>query len=161
MSADSRYRSKTVVAWLALLTGTLGLHRLYLHGTRDVWAWLHAPLTLLGLLGVARMRQLGQDDRLSWLLIPVLGLMISLAMLHAILIALTPDERWDARFNPGLTPRATGWGAVLAAVAALLVGAAVLMGTWAFAGQKFFEWQRDAGAAAVPPDSYSSKRATP
>jgi hypothetical protein len=161
MTVDARYRSKTLAAWLALLAGTLGLHRLYLYGRHDVWAWLHAPLSLLGLLGVARMRHLGQDDRLSWLLIPVLGLMISLAMLHAILIALTPDERWDVRFNPGLAPRATGWGAVLAAVAALLVGAAVLMGTWAFAGQKFFEWQRDADPIAGPPGYQSSKRATP
>ena len=135
------YRSKTVAAWLALLLGTLGLHRLYLHGLRDGKAWLHPLPTALGLVGVLRLRALGQDDPLAWLLIPVLGLMISMSMLLAIVYALTPDENWDARHNPGQAVRATGWGPVVAAVAALLIGAAVLMGTVAYGGQKFFEWQ--------------------
>ena len=49
------YRSKTVAAWLALLGGALGLHRLYLHGLRDRLAWAHWPPTVAGLLGVERM----------------------------------------------------------------------------------------------------------
>ena len=70
-------RSKTLATWLALLGGTLGLHRFYLHGWRDQLGWLHPLPTLLGLVGVQRMRALGQDDRLAWLLIPLLGLMLS------------------------------------------------------------------------------------
>lgn len=150
-----RYRSKTVAAWLALLLGTLGVHRLYLHGPRDTWAWLHLLPTAAGLLGVWRLRTLGQDDPLAWLLIPLLGLMISIAMLCAIVQALTPDEKWDARHNPGHTVTATGWGAVLAAIAALLIGGTVLMGTVAYGGQKFFEWQL-AGNAATPAVKKSS-----
>ncbi len=134
-------RSKTLAAWLALLGGTLGLHRFYLHGLRDPWGWLLWPPTLLGLVGLDRMDTLGQDDRLAWLLIPLLGLSISVAMLQAILIALTPDEKWDARFNPAGPASATGWGPVLAAIAALLIGGGVLMATIAFGGQRFFEWQ--------------------
>lgn len=139
MSAPSR--SKTVATWLALLGGTLGAHRFYLHGKGDLLAWLHPWPTLLGLGGVLRMRNLGQDDQLAWLLIPVLGLMIAQAMLAAIVIGLTPDERWQARFAPGEPPRPTGWAAVIPVIAALMVGGAVLMGTIAFGGQKFFEWQ--------------------
>lgn len=135
------YRSKSVAAWLALLLGTLGVHRLYLHGLRDGKAWLHLLPTALGLVGVLRLRTLGQDDPLAWLLIPLLGLMISMAMLFAIVHALTPDEKWDARHNPGHAVRATGWVPVLAAIAALLIGGTVLMGTVAYGGQKFFEWQ--------------------
>jgi hypothetical protein len=135
------YRSKTLAAWLALLLGPLGIHRFYLHGLRDPVGWLHPLPTALGLLGAQRLDTLGQDDRLAWLLVPLLGLMISLAMLSAIVYALTPDERWDARHNPGQPVHATGWGPVLAAVTALLVGGAVLMGTIAYGGQKFFEWQ--------------------
>ena len=137
----THYRSKTVAAWLALLLGTLGLHRLYLHGLRDAKAWLHPLPTALGLLGVLRLRTLGQDDALAWLLIPLLGLMISIAMLFAIVYALTPDEKWDARHNAGHAVTVTGWGPVLAAVVALLIGGAALMGTAAYGGQKFFEWQ--------------------
>lgn len=139
-----RYRSKSVAAWLAVLAGTLGVHRWYVHGWRDPWAWLMWPPALLGLLGVQRVRVLGQDDRLSWVLLPLLGLVISQAMLTAIVWALTPDERWDARHNPGRAGRPTGWGPVLAAVVALLVGGAVLIGTIAYSGQRYFEWQLEA-----------------
>ena len=67
-------------------------------------------------------------------------------VLTAIVYALTPDEKWDARHNPDHAVVATAWGAVLAAIAALLIGGAVLMGTIAFSGQKFFEWQLEPSA---------------
>ena len=134
-------RSKTLTAWLALLFGTLGAHRFYLHGWRAALGWLHLPPTLAGLLGVIRMRELGLDDRLAWVLVPLLGLMISVATITAIVHALTSDETWSQRHNPGQPVTATGWGPVLAAIVGLLVGGAVLMGTIAFSGQKFFEWQ--------------------
>jgi hypothetical protein len=146
-------RSKTVVTWLALLGGTLGLHRLYLKGLGNVLGWLHLLPTTLGLFGVLRMRELGQDDRLAWLLIPLLGLMIAQAMLHAIVYGLTSDEKWAARLQQPVQD--TAWGPVLAVIAALLVGATVLMGSVAFGIQKFFEWELEAPAAQ------NSSRLTP
>lgn len=134
-------KSKTLAAWLALTLGTLGLHRFYLYGKRDLLAWLHPLPTAAGLLGIERMGQFGQDDMLAWLLIPLLGLMISQAMLVAIVLALTPDEKWDARHNPQWPVVSTAWGPVLAAILALLLGGAAFMGTVAYSGQKFFEWQ--------------------
>ncbi len=143
--ADAQaYRSKTVAAWLAVLFGTLGLHRMYLRGLSDRWAWLHPLPTGLGLIGLHRHLTLGQDDRLAWLLLPLLGLSISAAMLTAIVWALTPDERWDLRHNPGRAGHATGWGPVLAAIVALLLGGGILMGTIAYSGQRFFESQQGA-----------------
>lgn len=135
------YRSKTVATWLALLGGSFGAHRFYLHGWRDVWAWLHPWPTLFGLAGIQRVRAFGQDDQVSWLLLPILGLMIAQACLFAIVYALTPDERWDARRNPGAAARSTRWGPVLGAIAALMIGATALMATVAFGGQRYFEWQ--------------------
>ena len=117
------------------------MHRFYMHGLADKLGWAHAPVTALGLVGAQRMSAFGQDDHVAWLLIPLLGLMLSQAMLCAILFALMPDERWDAKHNPGRPGRATRWGAVLAAVAALALGGVVLIGTIAFSVQKFFEWQ--------------------
>lgn len=148
--AHRRPRSKAIAAWLALLLGTVGAHRFYLHGWRDRLAALPWLPTSLGLVGVVRMRTLGQDDRISWLLVPLLGLVISAAMLQAIVIALTPDAAWDTRHNGGRASAPGGWAAVLAAIAALMVGGAVLMGTIAFAGQKFFEWQFEGRATAAP-----------
>lgn len=137
----TRYKSKTLTTWIALLGGSFGLHRFYLHGPRDTLAWLHAVPTLIGLAGLQRAIELGQDDQLAWLLLPLLGLMVSQAALCAIVYGLTPDERWDARHNPQLLARATAWGSVLGVIAALLIGATALMATIAYSGQRFFEWQ--------------------
>ncbi len=137
----THYRSKTLASWLAVLLGPLGVHRLYLKGLRDVWAWLHPLPTALGLIGVSRMSSFGQDDRLAMFFVPVLGLMISLSMLTAIVWGLTPDERWDERHNGGRRGAEAGWAVVIAVILSLLVGGGVLMGTIAYSIQHFFEWQ--------------------
>ena len=136
-----RFRSKALATWIAVLGGTLGLHRFYLHGFSDPLGWLFPLPTLLGAWGVWRLRALGQDDMLAWLLIPMLGLTISLSMLSAIVHGLTSDERWNARFNAGGIEDRSGWAAVLGVVTALLVGGGVLMATIAFSAQHYFEYQ--------------------
>ncbi len=141
MTQTHHYKSKTIAAWLALLLGSFGLHRLYLYGWRDRLAWLYPWPTLAGLYGVQRMDLLGQDDRLSWLLIPLLGVMLVVATLSAIIYGLKSDEKWDAQHNPGQTPRQNGWGAVIAVIASLLIGGTCLMATIAFSAQRYFESQ--------------------
>ena len=97
-------KSKTTAAWLAFVGGPLGLHRFYLHGFWDLPGWLLPVPTALGLYGIERVQQHGQDDHLSWLLIPLLGFTFAGCALRAILYALTPPERWHARFYPGTEP---------------------------------------------------------
>ncbi|WP_077035689.1 NINE protein [Pelomonas sp. KK5] len=135
------YKSKAAATWLALALGSLGVHRLYLRGFGDRLAWLHAAPTLVGLYGVQRMDQLGQDDRLAWLLIPFLGAMLVQGMIHGIVYGLTPDERWNARWNPGQPERASGWAAVIGVVCCVFLGGIVLMSTIAFSAQRYFESQ--------------------
>ena len=135
------HRSKTLATWIALVGGGLGLHRFYLHGWCDALGWLYPLPFALGLYGVLRARDLGQDDALSWALIPVLGVVLAAAMLMAIVYGLMPDERWNARYNAGGRPSKSGWAAVIGVVLALLFGASVLMATLAFSGQRYFEWQ--------------------
>jgi TM2 domain-containing membrane protein YozV len=144
-------KNKTIATWLALLLGGLGAHRFYLHGWRDPWGWLFPLPTLVGLGGVIRMRNLGQDDHVAWLLIPLFGLMLTIALLSAIVIGLTPDEKWSARFRPGEPVQRNGWLVVIAMVIALLVGGAALMGSMAFGGQKFFEYQALRAAQTAAP----------
>jgi hypothetical protein len=143
--SGGHYKSKTLATWIAVIGGSVGLHRFYLHGFRDVWGWLHGAPTLIGLYGVQRMNELGQDDKLAWALIPLLGFALAAAMLAAIVYGLTPDEKWDLSHNPGAPVQATGWGAVLGVVLALLLGATALMATVAFSGQRFFEYQVEQG----------------
>ena len=141
--ARAPYKSKTLATWIALLGGTLGLHRFYLAGARDPWAWLFPWPTLLGVYGVHRARSFGLDDRLSWLLIPLLGLMLAGTMLRAIVIGLTPDEQWNRRFNPGSHPHESNWFTVIGVILALAFGAAALMATLAFSAQRYFEYQAE------------------
>ena len=142
----SPYKSKTFAAWLALLGGSFGLHRFYLHGTRDPWGWVWWVPTLTGAYGMLRAHTLGQDDQLSWLLIPLLGMALASAMLAGIVYGLMPDERWNARFNPqAAREHRSGWAVVFAVILCLMVGATVLMATIAYSGQRFFEYQVEEG----------------
>jgi hypothetical protein len=138
-----RYKSKTLATWIAIVGGSFGLHRFYLHGFKDVTGWLFVWPTLAGLYGVQRMRQAGVDDHLAWVLIPLLGLALAVAMITAIVQGLTPDEKWNARFNPDGPPHQTGWLTIIGVVAALSLGAGVLMATLAFSAQRYFEYQAE------------------
>jgi hypothetical protein len=141
----SAVKYKGAATWLALLVGVFGLHRFYLHGLRDRWGWCFPVPTLLGLLGVDRMNQLGQDDRLAWVLIPLLGVSLVAALLGGIIYGLTPDERWNARFNASQPAPASGWAPVIGVVLCLLIGGTTLMATIAFSAQRYFEAQAQSG----------------
>ena len=157
-SSSQRYRSKTLATWIALIGGAFGLHRFYLHGLSDRWAWLFIPPTLVGLYGVQRMREFGVDDHLAWALIPLLGLMLAATMTSAIVYGLMPDERWNARFNPSGPQHRTGWPTVIGVIAALVIGAGVLMATIAFSAQRYFEYQIELRAKATQPADAAAQR---
>jgi hypothetical protein len=141
-------KNKTLAAWLAFIGGPLGLHRFYLHGIFDWVGWLLPIPTALGFYGIQRIGQFGQDDQLSWLLVPMLGFVIAGCALMAIIYALTPPEKWNAKFNPSLGAEAaagqTNWLTVGAIVFSLMIGAAVLMASIAFSFQRYFEHQIEA-----------------
>ncbi|BEP92959.1 hypothetical protein KW843_13940 [Acidovorax sp. sif1233] len=138
-------KNKTLAAWLAFLGGPLGLHRFYLHGLGDLLGWLLPIPTALGIYGIQRVQQLGQDDHYSWMLIPLLGFTIAGCALQAILFALKTPEAWNARYNPAAAPDApagrTQWITIGAIVVSLMVGTAVLMASLAFSFQRYFEYQ--------------------
>jgi hypothetical protein len=141
-------KNKTLAAWLAFIGGPMGLHRFYLHGIFDWIGWLLPIPTALGFYGIGRIEQFGQDDQLSWLLVPLLGFVIAGCALMAIIYALTPPEKWNAKFNPSLAqeaaPGQTNWLTVGAIVVSLMFGAAVLMASIAFSFQRYFEFQIEA-----------------
>lgn len=129
----SSFRHKALSALLAFLFGGLGLDRLYL-GQRLWWLPLAvtagmAPL----LLGVSNWYQ---TPAFFILMVPVIA-----GFIHALVLALIPDEKFDARFNSGAARRnGSGWDAVLVAIVTLLVGATVLMTTIVLLFQTYFEY---------------------
>ncbi|MCU0761820.1 MAG: NINE protein [Hydrogenophaga sp.] len=138
-------KNKTIAAWLALLGGSLGLHRFYLKGLGDWVGWLHPVPAALGWWGVDRVLTYGQDDKLSWVLIPLLGATVAASCLMAIVYALTDREKWNRQFNAGLpqdsASGATHWLTIGALVFSLLLGTIAFMGSLAFGVQRYFEYQ--------------------
>ena len=138
-------KNKTLATWLAFLGGPLGLHRFYLFGFGDMLGWLLPVPTALGVYGLQRVQQWGQDVQLSWLLIPLLGFTIAGCALCAIVYGLMAPEKWNARFNQtaaaDAAPGRTNWFTVFAVALSLLVGTAVLMASIAFSLQRYYEYQ--------------------
>jgi TM2 domain-containing membrane protein YozV len=66
------HKNKTLATLLAALFGGLGAHRFYLYGKKDGWAWVHLALFPLSVFP---------------------------AFIEALVIGLTPDEKWDAIHN--------------------------------------------------------------
>jgi hypothetical protein len=142
-------KNKTLATWLAFVGGPLGLHRFYLRGWGDLLGWLLPIPTALGLYGIWRVQQFGQDDTWSWVLIPMVGFTIAGCALTAIVYGLSSPETWNAKFNPSLSqeaaPGLTNWLTIAAIVLALMVGATCLMSSIVFSFQRYFEYQIEEG----------------
>jgi hypothetical protein len=117
------HKNKTVATFLALLLGSIGLHRFYLGGLSDRWGWLHAvslPMSAWLLLSNPELP----------LLVNTLPLVISLltASIETFVLGLMPDEKWDARYNPasGITSDSR-WPIALMMVVNLFCGATLLL----------------------------------
>jgi hypothetical protein len=138
-------KNKTLTAWLSLLTGPMGLHRMYLHGSFDWLAWLLQIPTGLAWWGFMRADKYGSDDRLSWALIPLLGLTVAFCCAQGIYYGLMNFERWNRRYNPnGATDASAGhttWLTICAVVLCLLIGVGALMASFVFSLQRFYQFQ--------------------
>ena len=137
-------KNKTLATWLAFMFGQLGLHRFYLFGLRDKLAWLHPMLAAIGWYGVYRVRSLGQDDQMAWLLVPVLGFLLAATAITAIYYGLSSMEKWNATHNPQQPQTLAGqtnWLVMGAVVFSVLMGATALMSSIAFSFQRYFEYQ--------------------
>lgn len=137
-------KNKTTAVWVTLLAGPLGLSRLYIKGKIDVPGWLLLIPTVLGLYGVLRARNIGLDDPLSWLLIPLLGLSFSACALTAIVYGLMDANKWNVLHNPSDTESdqgQTSWLTIIGVAVSLFTGAIVLMSTIAFSFERIFEYK--------------------
>ena len=120
------FKNKTLATVLALALGGLGAHRFYLHGGVDRLGVLHA--CSLPVAGLVYTQTDGGVD-VFYALLPMLVSYIA-AFIAALAIGLTPDEKWDARFNADTGRRTqSNWILAVLLVATLMVGATVLIAT--------------------------------
>ncbi|MDE1183617.1 NINE protein [Paraburkholderia sp.] len=143
-----RFRSKTITAALAFFFGSLGAHRFYLHGPRDVFGWAHIVGTLIGIPGVLLLIATERASIAGWVLVMPGAISLLAAFLAAIVYGLRPDEKWDAQFNAdtGRTSR-SGWTVIFVVIFSLLIGAFLLMTGLALSFQTYFESQVEAAKA--------------
>jgi archaellum biogenesis protein FlaJ (TadC family) len=126
------FRRKSFAALLAFLLGAFGAHRLYLGRPR--W-WLPLAVTALTLPLLFGVRNWYQTPAFFVLMVPVVA-----GFIEALVIALMPDEKFDARFNAASQRRNdSGWDAVLVAIATLMVGASVMVTAIVLLFQTIFE----------------------
>ncbi|MCP3706749.1 TM2 domain-containing protein [Paraburkholderia sp. CNPSo 3274] len=147
----ARFRSKTLTAALAFLFGSLGAHRFYLYGPRDVWGWAHMLGTLIGIPGVMLLVATERASIPGWVLAVIGAVSVISAFLAAIVYGLRPDAKWDAQFNAtfvekGRTSR-SGWTVIFVVIFSLLIGAFLLMTGLALSFQTYFESQVEAAKA--------------
>lgn len=119
------HKNKTLATALALSLGALGAHRFYLHGGVDRLGLLH--ISSLPIAGIIFSNAHGINP--FYALLPLLVSGIA-ACIEALVIGLTPDDKWDARFNAakGTRSRST-WILAVLLVLTLLIGTTVLIGT--------------------------------
>ncbi|MDQ3189220.1 MAG: hypothetical protein M3Q28_10030 [Pseudomonadota bacterium] len=129
----THFRHKALAALLAALLGAVGINRAYLG--QPFW-WLPLAVTLIALPLIIGVSNWYQTPPFFVAMVPVIA-----GFIQALVIALMPDQQFDARFNAGRSQRnSSGWDAVLIAIASLLIGAALLMTTIALATQTYFEY---------------------
>jgi len=118
-----KHKNKTIATALALFLGGLGAHRFYLKGPVDRLGLLHVcSVPLAGLV-----YGLGRGPNPFYVLLPVIVSSIA-GFIEALVIGLTPDDKWDARHNAGSGRQSDShWILALLLVATALVGATVLI----------------------------------
>ncbi|GAB3428953.1 NINE protein [Massilia solisilvae] len=121
----SRHKNKTIATLLALILGGLGAHRFYIKNPTDRIGLLHlCSVPVAGLV-----YGLGHAPNPFWVLLPLL-VSYSAGFIEALVIGLTPDEKWDATYNAGSgTQSRSNWVVVVLLVATMLVGTTVVIAT--------------------------------
>lgn len=121
------HKNKTFTTLLASVLGSLGAHRFYLFGMKDFWAWAHFLTLPVSLVALAT-----GSNQPAMLLGIFFILSILSGFLEALVIGVTPDEKWDARHNPDSGKQSdSGWPVAILLVLTMGVGTTALIATMA------------------------------
>lgn len=120
---NQRHKNKTIATLFASLLGAFGIHRFYIAGYKDRWAWLHLLSLPLSAIALSVFKNQPTLFTLSPLLISGF-----VAIIEALVIGLTPDEKWDAAHNPQSgTQSQSDWPLALLLVLTVGIGAIALI----------------------------------
>lgn len=123
--AKKKHIDKTVAAFLSTVLGGLGLHRFYMYGKRDFWAWIYAAAFLVYACLVLTEYPAKPFGNILYALFP---LSIYAAFIESLTIGLTPDEKWDTKHNRHTArTSASKWPLVIVLVLTLLIGYTALV----------------------------------
>jgi TM2 domain-containing membrane protein YozV len=99
----AKHKNKTLATLFAFVLGGLGAHRFYLYGKKDTWAWAHLFLFPLAVYA---------------------------GFIEALVIGLTPDEKWDATYNRDSGQQSeSGWPLAVLLVLTVGLGAFAVIAT--------------------------------
>jgi hypothetical protein len=88
------HKNKTLATFLASVLGGFGTHRFYLYGKKDMGGWLHLVTVPISILAIAT-----GGDRPAIFLAGAFVLSMLSGFIEALVIGLTPDDKWDALHN--------------------------------------------------------------
>jgi len=110
-----RFHHKALAALLAFAAGGAGLQHAYLG--RRYW-WLALLVTVACVPWLVGVKGWYQQPAFFIAMVPVIA-----GFVEAVVLALTPDAKFDARHNAALERRNhSGWDAVLVAILTMTVG---------------------------------------
>ena len=113
------HKNKTLTTFLAAFLGGIGAHRFYLQGMRDRLGWAHLVTLPISLLIMSIWPDQQRLFTTGLFLISILA-----GMVEALALGLTPDEKWDARYNSRSGKQSdSGWAVILIVIFSLTVGA--------------------------------------
>ncbi|RBA23068.1 NINE protein [Herminiimonas fonticola] len=120
------HKNKTLGTLLATLFGGLGAHRFYLYGKKDYWGWLSVLAFIL--LSFAIIIRLPQALFITFLILAIISFFAGL--IGALVIGLTPDEKWGAQFNTHSGRSSdSGWTVILLVIITFALGSTALIAT--------------------------------
>jgi hypothetical protein len=106
---SAKHKNKTLATLLAVVLGGPGVHRFYLYGARDFWAWNYVLAFALFVCANALV-QSGSAVPPGISFLATVPLAIFAGWAEAFVIGLTPDRKWDAQHNAGTQYQsASGW----------------------------------------------------
>jgi TM2 domain-containing membrane protein YozV len=117
------HKNNTLATLLASVLGGLGIHRFYLYGITDKWGWAHAASLLFSSGILMTAPSIPFFFGISPLMLSAL-----IAFIEALVIGLTPDEKWDAAHNQGSGKQThSAWPLALLLILTVGIGATALI----------------------------------